>query len=121
LDQYFLLERIHTGNALIRKELPITVLRTSSDEVEVGSASDPRYFRAGPIPVHESWSNADLERFRAPTPERFFGAVGAPDRLFPFDRFCELFFRQVVPTQAVWRPDLPLLASPTRVSIFGRP
>ncbi len=54
-------------------------------------------------------------------PQYLLSSFGIPDALFPFDRFRRLLYSQVVPTQAVWRPDLPLIASPTRVFKLGLP
>lgn len=47
--------------------------------------------------------------------------IQSPERLFVLDRFTTLLLRQFVPTQVVWRSDLPVVASPARVQIFGLP
>lgn len=57
----------------------------------------------------------------AQEPHYLLSEIGIPERLFPFDRFRRLHYCQIVPSQAVWRSDLPLIASPTRVAKFGLP
>jgi hypothetical protein len=47
--------------------------------------------------------------------------IQRPDRLFALDRFTRLLLHQFVPTQMVWRDDLPLVVSPARVHAFGLP
>jgi len=44
-----------------------------------------------------------------------------PERLFVFERFVEVFAKEVIPTQALIRLDPGLiLFSPARVEIFGQ-
>jgi hypothetical protein len=47
--------------------------------------------------------------------------VHQPDLLFRFEAFKEIFVRQVVPAQALWKGYQMVIFSPTRVTGFGAP
>lgn len=48
-------------------------------------------------------------------------AVHQPDLLFRFELFKQLFVRQVVPAQALWKGNQMIIFSPTRLTAFGVP
>ena len=50
----------------------------------------------------------------------FFKIIYSPRLMFEFDKFKELFAREVIPTQAVMKRDL-ILFNPTRLLTFGIP
>jgi hypothetical protein len=59
--------------------------------------------------------------YYAEHPEFLLTDIGEPRRLFTLRAFRRLFYGQIVPAQAAFRPDLPLLAALPRVQRIGLP
>lgn len=56
-----------------------------------------------PDDLYDGYGTSPAERMH-----RLLVAIHQPSLLFDFERFADVYVRQVVPTQAVFRPDLPL-------------
>jgi len=67
---------------------------------------------------------ADLYEYTGPTPAermtQLLIGIHRPNLLFDFDRFADVYVRQVIPTSIIFRPDLPLYPV-LQLTTFGTP
>jgi hypothetical protein len=108
-----------------------TCLRVFPDAMEVEFGSDDgSYSRAYVSESALRWAvRDDISEFLNPIHKSdiidhvtcLLQAIWAPDRLFEYDRLCELFATRIAPVQVLIRAGSAVFYSPARIDSFGLP